>query len=63
MANTMVHILKSTAPTGGRGPKGGVKQNFELWLAICQNVTKFDGEHDGAYLRTNWMTNPTTNPN
>jgi len=40
-------------PPGGK--KGGFSiQNFKVWLAICQNITKFDGEHDGAHPRNNW---------
>ena len=40
---------------GGGGPKRGFSiQNFKVWLAIYQNVTKFDGEYDGAHPRNNW---------
>ena len=40
---------------GGGGQKGGFSiQNFKVWLAICQNITKFDGEYDGAHPRNNW---------
>ena len=42
-----------------RGAVGGPKRGFfhtkfKVWLAICQNITKFDGEHDGAHPRNNW---------
>ena len=42
-----------------RGAVGGPKRGFfhtkfKVWLAICQNITKFDGEYDGAHPRNNW---------
>ena len=33
--------------------KGVFHTKFKVWLAIYQNAGKFDGEHDGAYPRTN----------